>query len=199
MSTVKKGDAFENKVFKYINEELSKDRLHVNGKRSNAYQKKGYFSKDRESEIITDISIETFLPNASDYSLLTIIECKDYGSAVPVSDVEEFYSKVQQITGVNVKAILATTAALQSSALNFAKSKGMGVIRYLPDNQVKLMLHFLTADIVSNQKRLDHSEFRSAFLNQGHQSDDREFYACGAGYIYPSLFLILKEYLNADV
>jgi len=196
MSTVQKGNAFEDRVFRYIQGELSSDRLHVPNARSKAYQKKGYYSKDRNSEIITDISIETFLPDASDYSLLTVIECKDYSSAVPVSDVEEFHSKVQQITGDNVKAILFTTAALQSSALNFAKSKGIGVARYLPDDQVKMMMYLVTSNTLSNKEKLNHAEFRSALLHQSHISDGRSFYACDANYIYGDLFSILKEYLN---
>lgn len=195
MSTIKKGNAFEDKVFRYIEDELSNDRLHVSGKRSEAHQKKGYYSKERESEIIIDISIETFLPGASEYSLLTVIECKDYSSSVPVNDVEEFHSKVQQIAGDNVKAMIFTSAALQRSALSFAKSKGIGVIRYLPDDQVKLMLHCLNSDTVLSRRALSPSEFSSALLNQDHQSDGREFYACDDKYIYPNLFSVLKEYL----
>ncbi|MGI6572591.1 MAG: restriction endonuclease [Fermentimonas sp.] len=196
MSTIKKGNAFEDKVYGHITNELRNDRLHISGKRSHAYQKKGYYSRDRESEIITDISIETFLPDASDFSLLTIIECKDYGSPIPVDEIEEFHSKVQQIAGDNVKAIFATTAALQSGALTYAKSKKIGVIRYLPDNQVKWMIHFLTSSSLSKQEQLSHSEFKSAFLNQRHESNGRNFYACDDEYIYPNLFSVLKEYLN---
>jgi hypothetical protein len=198
MSTIKKGNAFEDKVFRYIIDELSNDRLHVPGKRSKAYQKKGYFSKDRQSEIITDISIETFLPDAPEYSLLTVIECKDYNSAIPVDDIEEFHSKVQQITGDNVKAIFVTSAALQRSALNYAESKKIGVIRYLPDNQVKRLIYFMTSNTISQQEGLNQSEFKSAFLNQGHESNGREFYACDDEYIYPSLFSMLHEYLDED-
>jgi hypothetical protein len=196
MGTIKKGNAFEDKVYGHITDELRNDRLHIPGRRSHAYQKKGYYSKDRESEIITDISIETFLPDATDFSLLTIIECKDYGSSIPVDDIEEFHSKVQQIAGDNVKAIFATTAALQSGALTYAKSKKIGVIRYLPDNQVKWIAHFLTSASLSKQEQLSHSEFNSAFLNQRHESNGRTFYACDDVYIYSNLFTVLKEYLN---
>ncbi|MDR0307022.1 MAG: restriction endonuclease [Chitinispirillales bacterium] len=165
-------------------------------KLSKAYQKKGYYSKDRQSEIVTDISIETFLPDASEYSLLTVIECKDYNAAVPVDDIEEFHSKVQQIAGDNVKAIFATSAALQKSALNYAKSKGIGVIRYLPDDQVKVVMYCMISNNISKKEKLNHSEFNSAFLNQNHESSGRSFYACDDEYIYPGLFSILKEYLN---
>jgi hypothetical protein len=190
MNTVKKGNIFEDKVFKDITTELSNDRLHVSGKRSKIYQKKGYFSRDRGSEIITDISIETFLPDASDYSLLTVFECKDYNSKVPVSDIEEFHSKVQQIAGDNIKAIFVTNSALQKSALNVAKSKKIAVIRYLPKNQIKWVLSFMTS---TNSEQLNQSEFDSAFLNQDHESYGREFYACDDEYIYPSLISILKN------
>ena len=198
MNTVKKGNDFEDLIFRYITTELSGDRLHVSNKRSFAYQKKGYFSKDRQSEIITDISIETFLPEAIDYSLLTVIECKDYNSSIPVSDIEEFHSKVQQIAGDNVKAIFATSAALQSAALNYSKSKKIAVIRYLPAEQIKIKweLSFSTSATDSRQEKLKQSEFNSAFLNQGHESSGRSFYACDNEYIYPSLLSILKEYLN---
>jgi len=195
MNTLKKGNAFEDKVFSYILTELSDDRLHVPGKRSKAYQKKSYFSKDRQSEIITDISIETFLPNAHDYSLLTVIECKDYSNAIPVSLMEEFHSKVQQITGDNVKAIFITTAALQKSALNYAISKKIGVIRYLPDNQVRHLI-FYTTSINNSEDKMNPSEFISAFLIQDYKNADREFYACDNEYIYPSLFSVLEKYLN---
>jgi chromosome segregation ATPase len=59
-----------------------------------------------------------------------------------LNDIEEFHSKIQQIAGDNVKAIFVTSA-LQRSALNHAKSKKIGVIKYLPDNQVKLLLYFM--------------------------------------------------------
>jgi hypothetical protein len=195
MNTLKKGNTFENKVFRYIIAELSNDRLHVPGNRSKAFQKKGYFSKDRQAEIIIDISIETFLPDATNYSLLTVIECKDYNSAIPVNDLEEFHSKVQQIACDNVKAIFITSAALQKSALNYAKSKGIAVIRYLPDNQIEYLMHFMTSSSFS-EERLNQSEFNSAFLNQEHKSEGRIFYACDDEYIYPSLFSILNKYLN---
>jgi hypothetical protein len=198
MDTVKKGNIFEDKVFEYITTELSNDRLHVSGKRSKAYQKKGYFSKDRQSNIITDISIETFFPNVDDYSLLTVIECKDYRTPVPVDDIEEFHSKIQQIAGDNVKAIFVTSAALQRSALNYAKSKKIAVIRYLPDDQIRMILSFMTFDTISKEKSLSQSEFNSAFLNQKHESNGREFYACDNEYIYPSLFSFLKKYFNEE-
>jgi hypothetical protein len=196
MSSVKRGDTFEKEVYDYLKEELEDDRLHVSGQRSKIFRKKGYYSRDRDKNIVTDISIETFLPNAADYSLLTVVECKDYDGTVSVDNIEEFHSKVQQIAGDNVKAIFATKSALQISALTFAKSKKIGVIRYLPSDQVQWLSHFSTSASLPRQVSLDASEFNSAFLIQGHKSNGRSFYGCDCNYIYGSLYSMLKEFLN---
>lgn len=196
MSSVKKGNAFEQEVFGYLKDELKNDKLFVAGRTSKIFSKKGYYSRDRGKNIITDISIETYLAGAADYSLLTVIECKDYDGTIPVDDIEEFYSKVQQITGVNVKAIFVTKSALQEGALTFAKSKKIGVIRYLPSDQVRWLTHFMTSETMTRKEKLDGTEFNSAFLNQEHTSYGRGFYACDDDYIYGSLYSILHEYLN---
>jgi hypothetical protein len=196
MNTVKKGDAFESDVYKYIEKELLNDRLFVSGRLSKLFSKKGYYSRDRDTNIITDISIETYLPNAENYSLLTIIECKDYNRTIPVDDIEEFYSKVQQIAGVNVKAIFCTTSALQASALKFAESKKIGVMRFLPQNQIDYVIHTMLSFSTEDSDELNWNEFNSAFLNQNHRSNGRNFYACDDKYIYGSLFSILKEFIN---
>lgn len=196
MSTIQKGNSFETTVFKYLEAELKKDNLFVPHKTSKIFQKKAYFSKDRQNNIITDISIETSISKATDYSLLTLIECKDYSHNIPVDDIEEFHSKVQQISGDNVKAIFATTAALQKSALEYAKSKKIAIIRFLPANQVRWVIYHMTPNMHSSVGNLDPSEFQAAFLNQMHQATNRDFYACVDNNIYGSLFSLLKNFLN---
>jgi hypothetical protein len=196
MGTVQKGDAFEKGVYTYLKEELENDRLHVVGRNSEIFSKKSYYSRDRGDNIIVDISIETFVSGASDYSLLTVVECKSYDSPIPVDDIEEFHSKVQQIAGDNVKAIFVTKSALQKSALSYAKSKKMGIIRYMPSDQIKWLAHLMTSANIGGKVSLNQSEFNSAFLNQNHISYDSGFYACDGTYIYGSLFSLLKEFLN---
>jgi len=73
-----------------------------------------------------------YLPGSREYSALVLIECKNYGHPVPVDDVEEFFAKVQQVAAANAKATIASTASFQSGAREFAKSKGMGLIRRPP-------------------------------------------------------------------
>lgn len=136
-STTKKGDTFENKVFGIIQGLLFTDEFYVSGKKSRIFSKKDYYSKSRKDSIIFDISIETYLNNADNYSLLSIIECKNYGNkGVPVDDVEEFDSKLNQIGEHNTKGIIVTNSHFQKGAINLAKSKKIGLIRINEKNEV---------------------------------------------------------------
>jgi hypothetical protein len=145
MNTVAKGDALEDKVFDLLKEELSQGRLGIDASSGKIFKKKGYYSKDREKEIIVDISIEVWPPSAENYSLLWVCECKNYGHKVPVDDVEEFKAKLDQIAGKNVKGVIATKNSLQSGAISYAKNQGIGLVRIMPDDQVTWMMHFMTS------------------------------------------------------
>jgi 16S rRNA A1518/A1519 N6-dimethyltransferase RsmA/KsgA/DIM1 with predicted DNA glycosylase/AP lyase activity len=126
-SSNQKGDALEQLIFDLFQAEINDGRFWAKQENCKIFRKKGYYSKDREKEIIFDVSIEIFLPNATEYSSLVLIECKNYGHRVPVDDTEEFFAKVQQVAAANSKAIIASTASYQSSALAYAKSKGIGL------------------------------------------------------------------------
>jgi Zn-dependent peptidase ImmA (M78 family) len=127
MNTTKKGDKLEDRVYSILSDLLSEDKFFISGKNSKIFKKKSYYSRDRDSKIIFDISIETFMPGAKEYSLLTIIECKNLNKKVPVDDVEEFASKIRQIGEDNTKGIMFTQLGFQKGALSFAKSNKLGI------------------------------------------------------------------------
>ena len=132
MSATARGDAFEGRVYKALAEELRNERLCASPRNAKIFRKKAYYSRDRVANIITDVSIELFLPSRENPSLVWIFECKDYAGSVPVDDIEEFHSKLQQIGEDNTKGTFVTSGGLQRSALAYAKSKGIGVVRLLP-------------------------------------------------------------------
>lgn len=136
-STIGKGNALEQQIRDLFLAELDADRFWAKKQNCKVFWKKGYFSKDRGTEIIFDVSIEVYLPGAQEYSSLVLIECKNYGHSVPVDDVEEFFAKVQQVAAANAKAIIASTASFQSGARGFAKSKGIGLLRYFSPDSFK--------------------------------------------------------------
>lgn len=135
ISSSEKGSTLERHICDLFQEEIDADRFWAKKKNCKVFWKKGYYSKDRGGKIVFDVSIEVYLPDATEYSSLVLIECKNYGHSVPVDDVEEFFAKVQQVAAANAKAVIASTASFQSGAREFAKSKGIGLIRYFsPEN-----------------------------------------------------------------
>jgi Zn-dependent peptidase ImmA (M78 family) len=149
MNTTKKGDRLENQVFEVFESQIDEGCFFSRSDYCNIFRKKGYYSKDREKEIIFDISIEVTLPGQNRYSLLFLIECKNYGHSVPVDDVEEFFAKIQQVSGANAKGIVVSTNSFQNGALKFAKSKGIGLLRYFSKESLEWILTRSPSSMVS--------------------------------------------------
>ena len=195
MTSVSKGNAFEDCVFDAVTTELQRDSLGLSPKLATPFKKKGYYSRDRDAEIIVDISIEVWLPNADRWSLLWVCECKDYSGSVPVDDVEEFKAKLNQIAGANKKGVMAVSVALQQGALKYARANEIGVIRLLPNDQVEHMIYFAMPAIISISDKLNPTEFYRALTVPGFVGKNRDFYAEGEGYIYGSWYSTLKNML----
>jgi Zn-dependent peptidase ImmA (M78 family) len=141
MTSVQTGNQLEDAIHALLRTEIDAGRFFAKKSSCKLYKRKGYYSEDRKAKIIFDVSIEIYLPGAHEYSVLVLIECKNYTHTVPVNDVEEFYSKVQQVGAANSKAILASTAAFQSGTREFAKSTKMGLLRYFDAEHFKWELH----------------------------------------------------------
>jgi integrase-like protein/restriction endonuclease len=136
-TTKQLGDSFEKRVFDYFTAEIAADRFWARKSNCRVFAKKGYHSKDRNSKIVFDIAIELYLPRAKEYSSLVLIECKNYQHSVPVDDAEEFFAKVQQVGAANTKAVVASSASFQTGTREFAKSKGIGLLRYFDHRDFK--------------------------------------------------------------
>src|ERR1035437_7168582 len=99
MNTVAKGDNFENISYELIIDSINNLELGILPANAKVFRKKGYYSIDREKDIIFDLSIEILLKDAERYSNLYLIECKSSTKKnIPVDDVEEFFSKIRQIS-----------------------------------------------------------------------------------------------------
>jgi len=155
MDTTKKGDELEDKIYKLFRDDILNDRFWARKECCNIYQKKGYFSKDRQKNIIFDISIEISLPGETPYSSLVLIECKHYANKVPVGDVESFLMKAHQVSGGNIKAIIVSNNAFQEGAFNFSESKGIGLLRYYDRNSLEWVLKRSPSSTVSSSYALN--------------------------------------------
>lgn len=169
-NTVSKGDKFESQVHDLIKKLVENEEFIVSGKKSRVFWKKGYYSQARKKDIIFDISIETYLENAKDYSSLIIIECKDYEGTVPVNDVEEFGSKLNQVGEHNTKGIIFTKTAFQLGASNFAVSKGIGIAIINSENEIDWINYRKdNKNSTSNAKTTDSASF--------HPNKSKSFFA----------------------
>ena len=141
LNTTEIGDNFESKSLDIIRRVIEEEQL---GQLSNClriFQKKEYYSVLRKKNIKFDLTIEVWPPGANRYVLIYIIECKDYEKRVPVSKIEDFHSKIQQVAGVNVKGIFISNSPLQEGGLNIAESVGMMVIQGESSSDYKIILH----------------------------------------------------------
>lgn len=197
MSTTTKGGEFEQRVYDALADELRNERLCASPKSAKIFRKKAYHSRDRGSDIITDVSIEAFLPTRDRPSWVWIFECKDYAGSIPVDDVEEFHAKLQQIGEDNTKGTFVTTGGLQRSAFAFARSKGIGVIRLLPANQIIYLLERMTMDSGAGALQIDWSEFSAALTNPEHRSK-RQFFAAHSDCWFSSWYAMLSHEFASD-
>jgi len=140
MNSTLAGNLFEQKMFNYFDREIKRGRFLFRRECCRIFLKKGYYSRDRGKNIIFDIAVEVHMPGSSEYSLLIVIECKNYKHSVPVDDAEEFFAKLQQVSGANVKGIIAATGEFQKGTIDYCKSKGIGLVRHFDETQMKWVL-----------------------------------------------------------
>ena len=166
MNTVKIGDEFENISYKLIKKSIQNGELGISESSAKVFQKKGYYSKDREKNIIFDLSIEIWTNNADKFSILYLIECKSTikGNKVPVDDVEEFFTKTSQIAGSGIKPIMISNSSFQSGGLTFAKNKNIMLIEVDKENNHKVKLYRANSIITSKSEALD--KIISTFLKK---------------------------------
>lgn len=197
MSSQAKGDAFEARVYAALAEELRNEKLCVAPRHAKIHRRKAYYSPDRQADITTDVSIEVFLPDRKRPTLVWVFECKDYTGRVPVDDVEEFHAKLQQIGEDNTKGTFVTSGALQKSALTYAESKKIGVVRLLPSGQFIVSLELVTAESLTRAAQIDWSEFSTALSNPKHQSR-RGFFASDDGYWFLDWYSLLSHAIGNE-
>lgn len=91
MNSTALGTKLESQVFEFFESEVRGGRFMFIPDCCRVFRQKGYYSPKRGSNIVFDILIEVWLPGAENYSVLVLIECKNYSHSVPVDDLEEFH------------------------------------------------------------------------------------------------------------
>ncbi|YAF97670.1 MAG: restriction endonuclease [Nodularia sp. CChRGM 3473] len=126
------GLEYELKVIRLIQKKLTQGEFGIIPTQTHIQHKPSYYSRDRGKNIIFDVSIEVFRKDASAPFLVWIWECKNYSNKVPVDDVEEFHAKLDQVGADCTKGTLITPVGFDEGALEYARSKGIGLWRWVP-------------------------------------------------------------------
>lgn len=142
---VQKGLIYENFAFNYFSALIEQHFFGFSPEQCRLTQQKPFFSKDREKNIFFDLVLEIFLPHQTEPFLIFVIECKNYNHKVPVDDIEEFASKVDQIRFQKISPICITTVGFQSGGLTFAKNRGITLWKVVQSSTIP--------DIILNRQK----------------------------------------------
>jgi len=89
-----------------------------------------YIGRVSQRDIKVDVSFNYTIAGAD---LLFLVECKCYAHSVPVDDVEEFHSKIDDI-GAH-KGIMVTTFGFQEDAVKTARGRGIALALLTTEHQ----------------------------------------------------------------
>lgn len=157
MNTTKKGDVLENNALGIIERLIEEKRLGILKERIKVYSKK---QKKYPSKLIGrgnvefDLTIEIWAPEAPKYSMIYIIECKNYKQRVPIGQVKKFHSDILETQGVNAKGILISNSPLQKGALEYAETNDIMVIEGETKDNFKIILYKSTREKTNSIPKL---------------------------------------------
>lgn len=191
MSSTAKGDKFEAKVRAFLEREIANGHFFARPECCKFISKPRYYSEKRKKHIVFDLSIEVYNPGQKSYAFLVLVECKDYGKAVPVDDAEEFWAKVQQVAGLNVKAIMISTNAFAQGVLEFCKSTGIGLARYYDKSTLKWELQRSPSSLTSSTP--DWVDVYTGLVFDSYRSRYFDLYCYSGGVYTYSLYAFLRN------
>ena len=193
-----KGMQFELDVCNAINKAVNNGELGLIANACQVHRHKGYYSRDREKNIITDVSVELYLGNSTKPSVIWVWECKDYGKSIPVDDIEELHAKLEQIGADNTKGTVITSrGSFQSSALKYADAKGIGVARLLPSDQIEWMMNFMTNSMNTNSNN-QVANTLSALTNMNYIGRNQDFFGVTSNFDVSNASS-LEGYIRAEL
>jgi hypothetical protein len=101
------------------------------------WKNKKYFSPVRNDDIEFDIAIEILDRATKEITSYIFVECKNYARLVDAPRLEEFESKLRQITPCKSIAIFATSNGVTETCLNSARNFGIAIVRISQDVKLK--------------------------------------------------------------
>ena len=121
-STIQQGDRYEQFVASYI------ENMYAGKSQIAIYRKKKYPQRISSNPLEIDISIEEkiYANRDSEYDLLTIVECKNYKSAVKREVIDHLIGRKNDVRAN--EAICFSTSGFQKGAIDKAKDAGIKLV-----------------------------------------------------------------------
>lgn len=158
------GISFEQDMAAIVKRELEQGNLGISPELGHVLLNPKYYSRDRMKDITFDVSVEVYRRATFQPYLIWIWECKHYSRQAPVDDVEEFHAKLEQIGADRTKGTMITPVGFDYGALEFARSKGIGLCRYISPGSLLFLMEDSSRptdyDIIHALTTQDTSKFR---------------------------------------
>lgn len=198
MSTTAKGDKLEEQVFALLPEWVKKGLLAVATKQPEYKRMAIYHSSKRNGPIKFENCVECYAPGPrtganANPGLVLIFECKSRGRKVDIGVVEEFSGRLTSGLGFRPKGFIVSDAGFTATAISSAKSDGIGLIRIMPDDQIDVVLYYMTPDVVAERSRQFPSRARRGLTEPDYQSESESVYATYGGYVFGSVSDMVKS------
>lgn len=136
---MRKGELLELRLYKILSDLLAKGELGLDPRRCAIFHQKAYYSRERNNTIKVDVSIEFYpVDSSTDPIIIWVWECKDYSGSIPIGEIEKFNAVLEQIGAAKTKGtIISSEGILDRSAIAYARAKGIGVARLMPDDKIE--------------------------------------------------------------
>ena len=133
MDTTEKGNKLEDKLYEYLLDQQSHDKLVYDAypaSHCKVLRKQKYYCKDREADVEFDVVVEVRRTGRSEPHLYVIFECKNHQKPLEDSYVRTFSDQIKSVFGQAVKGIVVTPKKLQSGAERVAANRRLGIVRF---------------------------------------------------------------------
>jgi hypothetical protein len=195
------GMALEDEVFAMLQRMIESDRLPYRKEQCRLHRRRAYYSPDRQGFVNFENVIEVFrsLEFAEDTKPTHVVfyECKDHGRNVEVGKIDEVVARLRVSFGLSMKAYVVTRKGFSRGALNTANSKGIGLIKIMPDDKIEVVLEFLTEQSIAAKRREFPRRTPHALLDPGYISRQERVYGLDNDYCFASLEHMLRDHLQS--
>ena len=127
-----------------------------------------------------------------------IFECKSRGRAVTVETVDEFTGRLQSGLGFRPKGFIVSDAGFSQAAINTARHDGIGLIRMLPDDQVRILLYYMTPDVLRRVDREFPARASRALRDPDYCGENESVFAAYDGYVFQRVEDVARAAIAKD-